>query len=63
MLAYIDNIFINKDVVLAESVRKHLKLYRLTSKDPEKLQNKARVLGLEVWGSVVNIDGDEEVVW
>ena len=48
-LAYTDNIHINKDVASAESMRKHLKLYRLTSKSLEKLQNGARVLGLEAW--------------
>ena len=45
---YINDIFINKDVASAESMRKHLE-FELTSKDPEKLQNIARVLELEVW--------------
>ena len=49
MLAYINDIFINKDVASVKSVRKHLELNGLiTRKDPEKLQNSARVLGLEV---------------
>ena len=36
--------------------------YRLTSKDLEKLQNRARVLGLEVWGGVNCDDDDDKVV-
>lgn len=47
----------------AEFVRKHLGLYGLTSKDPEKLQDGAKVLGLEVWGGGVNCNGNEETVW
>ena len=37
--AYIENIFINKDMASVESMRKHLELYGLTGKDPEKLLN------------------------
>ena len=63
MSAYINDIFINKDVASVEFMRKHLKLYGLTNKDPEKLQNGTRVLGLEVWGSVVCCDGIKEATW
>ena len=48
-LAYIDNIHINEDLALAESVREDLELNKLTSKDPQKYQNGATMLELEVW--------------
>ena len=47
--AYIDNIFINSSVALAERVKQHLR-FGLESKDPERLEDGARVHGLEVWG-------------
>ena len=46
--AYIDDVFINKDVVSATRVRQQLANFGLTSKEPERLQNGARVLGLTV---------------
>ena len=47
--AYIDDIFINEDMASATRVKKHLANFRLASKEPEQLQNGARVLGLTVW--------------
>lgn len=38
-LAYINNIYVNKDVTSVETVQKHLERYKLISKDPERLQN------------------------
>ena len=46
---YINDIYVNEDIALVEAVWKHLKRYGLTSKDLEKFQNGARVLGQEVW--------------
>ena len=48
--AYIDDIFINEDVVTASYVKAHLESFGLTSKPPERLVDGARVLGLRVWG-------------
>ena len=39
--AYIDDIFINEDVVTASHVRAHLQSFGLTSKPPERLVDDA----------------------
>ena len=46
--AYIDDVFINEDIVSATRVKQHLVNFGLKSKEPERLQNGARVLGLTV---------------
>ena len=48
--AYIDDIFINNSVAPVERVKQHLLRFGLESKDLERLEDGARVLGLEVWG-------------
>ena len=50
MSAYIDNIFINNSGTPAEWVKQHFLRFGLESKDPERLEDSARVFGLEVWG-------------
>ena len=47
-LAYIDDVFINEDIASTAKVRKHLANFGLVSKEPERLQNGARVFGLTV---------------
>ena len=46
--AYIDDVFINEDIVSAIRVKQHLANFGLKSKEPDRLQNGARVLGLTV---------------
>ena len=46
--AYIDDIYVNEDVVAATRVREHLAQFGLKCKDPERLGDGARVLGLAV---------------
>ena len=46
--AYIDDAFINEDIVSATRVKQHLDNFGLKSKESERLQNGARVLGLTV---------------
>ena len=46
--AYIDDVFINKDIDSATRVRQHLANFGLVSKESEELQNSAQVLGLTV---------------
>ena len=46
--AYIDDVFINEDIVSATRVKQHLANFGLKSKEPERLQNGTRVLGLTV---------------
>ena len=46
--AYIDNIYVNEDVVPVTPVREHLAQFRLECKDLEWLEDSARVLGLAV---------------
>ena len=48
--AYIDDIYINESVVPAARVKEHLDNFGLVSKEPERLKDGARVLGLQVWG-------------
>ena len=49
-LAYINDIYVNEDVMSADKVKRKLETFGLTSKDPKRLKNGATVLGLEVWG-------------
>ena len=48
--AYIDDVFINEDIVSVTRVRQKLANFGLASKEPERLQNGAQVLGLIVQG-------------
>ncbi|KFD46636.1 hypothetical protein M513_12491 [Trichuris suis] len=43
-------IFVNQLIVSAETVKRHLVRYGLVCKDPERVTDGARVLGLKVWG-------------
>ena len=46
--SYIDDIYVNEDVISAEAVRAHLMRFGLMCKPPEKLASGARVLGMHV---------------
>ena len=46
--AYIDNIYVNEDVVPVTCVREHLVQFGLKCKDPERLEDGTWVLGLAV---------------
>ena len=46
---YIDDIYFNESLVPAACVRKYPSDYRLAIKDPEKLEDGTKVLGLQVW--------------
>ena len=48
--AYIDDVYVDESIVLAACVKVHLYSFGLLSKEPERLQDGARVLGLQVWG-------------
>ena len=48
--AYIDDVFVNEDIVTASRVAEHLQRYGLTTKAYERVTDGARVLGLRVWG-------------
>ena len=48
--AYIDDVYVDENIVPAACVKEHLCSFSLLSKEPEKLQDGARVLGLQVWG-------------
>ena len=59
--AYIDDIFINS-VASAERVKQHFLQFGMESKDPERLEDSAQVLGLEVRGGDLALyDGNVEV--
>ena len=47
---YVDDIYVNNDIVSAERVRNHLSCFGLLCKPPESVADGARVLGLWVWG-------------
>ena len=46
--AYIDNIYVNEDVMPATRLREHLARFGLENKDTERLEDGVRVLGLAV---------------
>ena len=47
--AYVDDILINENLVPVSSVQQNFLDYDLVSKDPVRLRDGARVLGLQVW--------------
>ena len=48
--AYIDDVYVNEDIAPASQVRATLARFGLVCKDPVRLEDGARVLGLNVWG-------------
>ena len=48
--SYLDDIFVNEDVVSVQCVENHLLRYGLECKPAERVADGARVSGLEVWG-------------
>ena len=48
--AYIDDVYVDESTVPAARVKEHLCSFALLSKEPERLQDGAQVLGLQVWG-------------
>ena len=47
--AYINDVYVDESIVPAAHVKEHLCSFGLLSKEPERLQDGARVLGLQVW--------------
>ena len=47
---YIDDVYVDESIAPAARVKEHLHSFGLLSKEPERLQDGARVLGLQVWG-------------
>ena len=56
--SYLDDIFINEDVISAQFIEKHLSRYGLECKPTERVADGARVLGLDVRGSEGNYVGN-----
>ena len=48
--AYIDDVYVDESIVPAARVKEHLCSFGLFNKEPERLQDGARVFGLQVWG-------------
>ena len=47
--SYVDDILVREDVVSAQRVRQHLATYGLLTKEPERVGDGTRLLGLTVW--------------
>ena len=60
MSAFLDNIDINKDFNPASHIRAILTQFGLDSKDPERLEDRVRILGLDVEEGAP-CDGNREV--
>ena len=48
--AYIDDVYVDENIVPAARVKEHLYSFGLLSKEPERLQDGTQVLWLQVWG-------------
>lgn len=59
--SYVDDIFVNEDVMSADCVRKHLEKYGLVCKPAERLADGARVLGL--WVQDESNGGQKHLRW
>ena len=53
--AYVDDIYVNEDVLSADEVESRLESFGLASKDPTRLRDGAVVLGLKVCGGAQDI--------
>ena len=51
--AYLDDIYVNEDILLSLHFWIKLVQFGLICKDPERLENGVRVLGLDVYGEEV----------
>lgn len=47
--AYINNLFINEDIVSVNHIAEHLSHFGLTNKDPEWPKDGAKIVGLALW--------------
>ena len=56
---YINDVFINEHIMSSQAVTKHFEHFRLTCKEPELLQNGAKVLGLHISGNGKRQDAPE----
>ena len=50
MSSYIDDIYVNEEVISVDEVKAKLESFGLTCKDPGRLKHGAKVLGPKVWG-------------
>ena len=48
-LSYIDDIYVNEEVISANKVKVKLESFSLTCKDPEHLKHGAKLIGNKVW--------------
>ena len=48
MSSYIDDIYVNEEIVSVDEVKAKLESFGLTCKNPEHLKHRAKVLGLKV---------------
>lgn len=55
--AYVDDIYVNEDIVAVQRVRDHLAKFGLECKPHERVADGARVLGLRVWGEGDDVAG------
>lgn len=53
--AYIDDLYVDKNIMAATTAREKLAHFVLVCKDPGQLEDGARVLGLEVWENVFSL--------
>ena len=51
-LTYVDDIYVNEDILSADEVKSRLESFSLSSKDPTRLRDGAIVLGVKVWEGV-----------
>lgn len=59
-LGYIEDIYINEDVVLTMNIRKQLEKFELRPKNQQNLKNGASVLGLDSGGSMAVCGGSNK---
>ena len=48
--AYFDDIYVNEDIMSSLHLKAKLAQFGLICKDPERLEDRARVLGLDIHG-------------
>ena len=61
MSSYIDDIYVNEEVISADEVKAKSESFGLTCKASECLKDGAKVLGLKVWGSITPYVGSKEL--
>ena len=60
---YIDDVYVNESTVSVPEIRKHISDFNLICKGPERLKDRVKVLGLQVWSTIYFSENEQVTIW